>query len=707
MLRTAGPTSCCGRSRPRELAERSAPYRGHDGVRAYLHDVASLYEELTFTPLELRRTENSVIGFGRIETQGANAMSASILDRAATAGQLSPIEVFGAPEPEATVRAARQGTQRRSGVDVEPRASAARAGGQLDRRGIIARSRTSRQDMPSLSSAAPPSGSRYHLDGLQHTPKATPVPKPTCSRVQDRGAGGLEDTEVRGGRGHRRDVDGEEHRRGLAGAHLVSRPSATSRMSREPLHPPGPELGGGGRRAELRQPEDDETGAHAGHRLTRLADHRCSRPKRARRRAAAAAAPARPAPQRGGRPGVTSAFGGRRRGPPMENITAKDRQRDELSKVCETRCRGRREVLARAAGAPGDDQRTRRLTEARRQRRGHQHADKRALHRVRQSDPRGRHRGLEDRVPGDGAQRHRAAHHRQAEQHERRTGGEQHRRDVRKPILLSASTASTTAPSETDANATAGRPPPTVAPLGHGGGGSRLGRRRAGTRGLRSAARAPTATASTLAAATGLRRRDRIAVGLHHVRRRRAARRSVRRRRRPHGPARCGARARPRGPAAPRRAPGHRPGHEHAVDAIADDVPSRRCRRRQPASGANASSTPSRSSRRPATARIGHRRAGARHACAGHRPCRAPAHRCRRRATGPALHATGRSPSARRGSCRERLERAQQQRQPFALDRLADEQDPQPVEAAAQRPPAWPDRGVERGRRWGSRGSGR
>jgi PAS domain S-box-containing protein len=48
-------------------AQRTTPYRGHDGVAAYLHDVATVWEELTLTPLTFRHAEGSVIGFGRVE----------------------------------------------------------------------------------------------------------------------------------------------------------------------------------------------------------------------------------------------------------------------------------------------------------------------------------------------------------------------------------------------------------------------------------------------------------------------------------------------------------------------------------------------------------------------------------------------------------------------------------------------------------------
>ena len=127
-------------------------------MRAYLQDVANLWDELTFTPLELRQTQDSVIGFGRIEAHGANAMTASILWIVRLQdGQLSSIEVFQAPEHDTAERcrppAERCGDQVLMSAARERRAERA---GSLTGAACIARSRTSRQDMPSLSSAGAP-----------------------------------------------------------------------------------------------------------------------------------------------------------------------------------------------------------------------------------------------------------------------------------------------------------------------------------------------------------------------------------------------------------------------------------------------------------------------------------------------------------------------------------------------------------------------
>ena len=94
-----------------------------------------------------------------------------------------------------------------------------------------------------------------------------------------------------------------------------------------------------------------------------------------------------------------------------EHDRAEDDQRDDVEqRLRDDRAEHDRQVLARAAGSARDDQRARRLAEAGRQRRGHQHADERPLSGVGQPDAGARQRGLQDRVPREGAHRHRAAH---------------------------------------------------------------------------------------------------------------------------------------------------------------------------------------------------------------------------------------------------------------------------------------------------------
>jgi PAS domain S-box-containing protein len=50
-----------------QRVERTTPYRGHEGVHAYLRDVATVWQELSLTLLTFRQAQDAVIGFGRVE----------------------------------------------------------------------------------------------------------------------------------------------------------------------------------------------------------------------------------------------------------------------------------------------------------------------------------------------------------------------------------------------------------------------------------------------------------------------------------------------------------------------------------------------------------------------------------------------------------------------------------------------------------------
>jgi PAS domain S-box-containing protein len=81
-----------------QRAERTTPYRGHEGVDAYLHDVATIWEELILTPLTFRHAQESVIGFGRVEgRRPGERVLGSIMWVVRLRGDLiSSIEVFQA-----------------------------------------------------------------------------------------------------------------------------------------------------------------------------------------------------------------------------------------------------------------------------------------------------------------------------------------------------------------------------------------------------------------------------------------------------------------------------------------------------------------------------------------------------------------------------------------------------------------------------------
>jgi PAS domain S-box-containing protein len=83
-----------------QLAQRTEPYRGHEGVRAYLSDVSEVWDELAFTAMELRQTPESVIGFGRTDARrGAQTIVASVVWVVRLeADQILSIEVFQAAQ---------------------------------------------------------------------------------------------------------------------------------------------------------------------------------------------------------------------------------------------------------------------------------------------------------------------------------------------------------------------------------------------------------------------------------------------------------------------------------------------------------------------------------------------------------------------------------------------------------------------------------
>lgn len=98
MLRHCRPDIVLRSLATSQLANRSEPYRGHDGVRAYLQDVANVWDDLTFTPMEVRETQESVIGFGQTEgRRGADVIINSVLWIVRVQeGQIASIEVFQA-----------------------------------------------------------------------------------------------------------------------------------------------------------------------------------------------------------------------------------------------------------------------------------------------------------------------------------------------------------------------------------------------------------------------------------------------------------------------------------------------------------------------------------------------------------------------------------------------------------------------------------
>jgi PAS domain S-box-containing protein len=52
-----------------ELTDRTDPYRGHDGIRAYTRDISEIWKSLKLTPTAFRAVHQSVIVFGRADSR--------------------------------------------------------------------------------------------------------------------------------------------------------------------------------------------------------------------------------------------------------------------------------------------------------------------------------------------------------------------------------------------------------------------------------------------------------------------------------------------------------------------------------------------------------------------------------------------------------------------------------------------------------------
>ena len=78
------------------LAQRTTPYQGHAGIRAYLDDVAQVWDDLVFAPTAFHETGDAVIVFGTVtSTSGAESTAVDVLwIWRLTAGKVTAVEVF-------------------------------------------------------------------------------------------------------------------------------------------------------------------------------------------------------------------------------------------------------------------------------------------------------------------------------------------------------------------------------------------------------------------------------------------------------------------------------------------------------------------------------------------------------------------------------------------------------------------------------------
>ena len=92
-----------------ELTGRKEPYRGHQGLRAYISDIATVWKTLKLTPTTFRPADDSVIVFGQVEINSGS--QTEFLDVLwvwrLRDGLVSSVEVFQSapPDPRESVRA--------------------------------------------------------------------------------------------------------------------------------------------------------------------------------------------------------------------------------------------------------------------------------------------------------------------------------------------------------------------------------------------------------------------------------------------------------------------------------------------------------------------------------------------------------------------------------------------------------------------------
>jgi ketosteroid isomerase-like protein len=52
-----------------DIAGRAEPYRGHDGIREYFRDVATIWDELRIVPNEFRQDGDTILVTGRVSAR--------------------------------------------------------------------------------------------------------------------------------------------------------------------------------------------------------------------------------------------------------------------------------------------------------------------------------------------------------------------------------------------------------------------------------------------------------------------------------------------------------------------------------------------------------------------------------------------------------------------------------------------------------------
>ena len=292
--------------------------------------------------------------------------------------------------------------------------------GSLTGVACIARSRTSRQDMPSLSSAGMPMQDRGRdLDRLEDHAVGDAVAMPTCQPACSTAAHAAWKTPRFAGVAGSTAVMLTANSTAAAApipAWLIEAEREQQQVAGQALKRPRRQLRRGSDGSEASAGGTRQAGAHTRQCAAHLGRHRVHARRGASRSAPSRSTTGASSTKISSTSGAIAAdqervlvavedVDGR------EHDRAEDDQRDDVEqRLRDERAEHDRQVLARVTGSARDDKRSGGLAEASRQRRGHQHADERALSGVGQPDAGAGQRGLQDRVPRERAHHHRAAH---------------------------------------------------------------------------------------------------------------------------------------------------------------------------------------------------------------------------------------------------------------------------------------------------------
>ena len=86
-----------------ELAGRTGPYRGHEGIRQYFRDVATIWDDLLVEPADVRAVAGAVVIFGQVQgRRGGEVLAVNVVwTWRLRAGRVVSGSVFPTPEPRA------------------------------------------------------------------------------------------------------------------------------------------------------------------------------------------------------------------------------------------------------------------------------------------------------------------------------------------------------------------------------------------------------------------------------------------------------------------------------------------------------------------------------------------------------------------------------------------------------------------------------